>query len=570
MHAGDSRKQAIDEACKLMDHLLAQTEKGLAEDDNLWLRVQACLAEKRDHDDFTFAKLMWLRSNYSPEQLVQHAASPGSRQELLELWTHQHKDLEESTLRRKELAKLYKRYTELIERRRDETHFDVKKASKEMQNRKRQNRKMDVDKYFFRIDRPPIDPPAFGEGWEEWDEDIDARGKAPPNLPIGCPLNAEEREDILEIFADTGRYLGRPLLSAHQHQDSQDTGVASSMSHTASPCQPHHVRDSRTHLPGISPEADEKARLRKEKIANLKESRSGAKKCAKKKKSFNGCGWLSPPRRGGASITNTAGRAGRERHHPARQPPGDQIRIVLVGKTNRGKSSLMNAIAGSSMFTSQEGRSTKELASVEGVWQTLDGEVIRYTIVDTPGVADSAFDDKNTYRDLEKYFLEEAFANLILFVTVAKDTCNERDTARLDDYKKLFGSQALDNNFAVMFKKFDPGSRDQHKKKLELLDESLIGHAVVGKFFFVDDDPDPETGAFRATHEALDVLMKYARSLEPVETVRFKGLSEDDQVHLKTRGSYIGVLRRPYRLRPSAECADAVLTLCDQEEVSDG
>jgi GTP-binding protein EngB required for normal cell division len=490
------RERTINEALELVKLIQAQADKeAIAEDDNVWLRVRACLEMKAEHIEFTFSKLVWLRSNYGLEQLIDYASSHDKQQELMKLWESQRLALTAVADRRNKLdSQYYKVYSRLALRYNDKEHPAVETQWEKTQEKLRQNRKIDVDAYFLRMDKPDVDTPPYGKGWETWDEECDGRGKAPANLAINiaigfCPLLLEECKDILEIFADPETFLGE--------------------------------RTSLRHLPKDEPTDEE------------------------------------------------------------------PTRIVLVGKTGCGKSSLINAVAGSSMFTTIGGRSTKEINLVEGEWQTLDGEVIKFSMVDTPGLADTAFDDDDTRRALAKYFTKETRANLILFVTTEPeyDTCNSLDTAHLVDYRKIFGELAFKTNFAVIIKKWKAIAIDPKKRKkaehsrreesvvrrsLQSLYDIFSGHVVISKFFFVDDNPVMSTGSYRATHEALDALMRYARSLDPVETIYFKQLLESEEVNAKIRSRYKSGLSRFYNSmeKPPAEHDEPVLTLCDQTKVS--
>jgi small GTP-binding protein len=531
----EARECTLDEACRLVERIQAQADKGaVAEDDSVWLRVQARLEEKArprvqarleekarleeqarlrvqarleeqdalkarlkeleelDRQDcFSFSKLIWLRNNYSPEQLIEAAASHDKREKLLHLWEMQHKDLNDALKRREKFSLYCRDLSKQFERYENREHPAVEEAHRVLQDKKRQNRKIDVDTFFHRIgDQWDVDvPPTSGKGWEQWDEASDGRGKAPAMLPVGCPLSAQEGKDLLDIFAE-------PELRTL-------------------PC---------------------------------------------------------------ASC-------------PSKSRSEEPTRILLVGKTCRGKSSLINALAGSSLHTSIGGRTTKEIVSLEGEWQTLEGEIIRFSIVDTPGVADSDFDDDNTLRDLDKHLLKQTSANLVLFVSNENGADDNDVIAHLQKYSDIFGEQVLQRNFAVIIKKWETDRTSKMKRersakqmgasrratqadyvrlKFRPFYDIFSGHAVVSKFFFVDDMPLMETGACRATHEALDALMRHARDLEPVETVPFLRLSESRKADMRLRNRHRNVLTNFYgrAKEPNRfEKENAVLVLCEQTKV---
>ncbi|CAL1540619.1 unnamed protein product [Lymnaea stagnalis] len=89
-------------------------------------------------------------------------------------------------------------------------------------------------------------------------------------------------------------------------------------------------------------------------------------------------------------------------------PPGNDIDLLMIGKTGHGKSSTGNSILGQNKFlASADGTSVTALTSVG--WAEIDGRTIK--VVDTPGVCDTNEDTEESSIDLAIKSISDAIAN---------------------------------------------------------------------------------------------------------------------------------------------------------------
>eukprot|EP00050_Salpingoeca_kvevrii_P017830 m.68653 g.68653 ORF g.68653 m.68653 type:complete len:561 (+) comp7757_c0_seq1:1-1683(+) len=225
------------------------------------------------------------------------------------------------------------------------------------------------------------------------------------------------------------------------------------------------------------------------------------------------------------------------------QPRNRTLRIVVIGRTNVGKTTLINGLTGSCRKTAVKGFVEIEvLEGIEGSWTNSKG--VRYDIelIDTPGVDDKKDTDQATFQKLEALFTERADIDAVLMVANGQaPVFDEAIIKQLRKYQDIFGA-ALRRNWAVLFSKWY-ASPEQAEMREEngATEENLIANTTntlkekLGfapqKFFFADSAPRLEYQL--ETCKAYDALFSWLDTIEPIQTKDFLSKTLIEQAHLR-------------------------------------
>ncbi|HIE53155.1 MAG TPA: DUF697 domain-containing protein [Armatimonadetes bacterium] len=142
-----------------------------------------------------------------------------------------------------------------------------------------------------------------------------------------------------------------------------------------------------------------------------------------------------------------------------------EVRIAVVGIISSGKSSLLNALIGQSVFkVHPKGGTTKEVQAT--TWETQTHALpglgnSRVVLVDTPGLGEVAGEER-----AEKAFQAAEEADLVLFV-VCRDMTDE-------EYAALLRLQALGKPLMLVFNMIDL-FRPQERRQLREVFERRLG-----------------------------------------------------------------------------------------------
>eukprot|EP00035_Acanthoeca_spectabilis_P012762 m.232003 g.232003 ORF g.232003 m.232003 type:complete len:483 (+) comp15704_c0_seq1:369-1817(+) len=231
----------------------------------------------------------------------------------------------------------------------------------------------------------------------------------------------------------------------------------------------------------------------------------------------------------------------------------EKITFTVLGRTNVGKTSFVNALTGLDLDTSVKGRMTTQLEPQLGKWFHADGRVWEFEIIDTPGVDDSYEQDKATFDQLEAEFTDRGNINAVFLV------CNGQapvlDLPLLKAVKKyhdrIFGDCLL-KNWGLVYNKWfmDPASVDSRDEDAE---EMLIDGAqkafqttnldgpgtplgiIPARVFFQDCLPDrrvADTHGVRELFSRIDDLFDWMSTRDPIQTKVFRSLEQSKQQHI--------------------------------------
>ena len=136
--------------------------------------------------------------------------------------------------------------------------------------------------------------------------------------------------------------------------------------------------------------------------------------------------------------------------------------IVISGRSNAGKSSLVNALAGTNKLARVSGKPGK---TREIIYFDLDGKAL---VADLPGYGYSAASKAVTakFSDLcDNYFRCGRKISLVLFLMDIRRTPSEEDIGMLDFLNKT------DIPYFIVFTKCDKFSANELRKQLSFLSE---------------------------------------------------------------------------------------------------
>ncbi|KAK5618913.1 hypothetical protein CRENBAI_008485 [Crenichthys baileyi] len=117
------------------------------------------------------------------------------------------------------------------------------------------------------------------------------------------------------------------------------------------------------------------------------------------------------------------------------------FRIVLLGKSGNGKSSLANTICGETIFKVKKMNDTDSFVS-EAKTKYVNDKYL--TLIDTPGLFDSVRSEKEVKSEMERCFTECAPGPHVLLIVLKVEKYTEQEKAVVTKICQNFSDHALD------------------------------------------------------------------------------------------------------------------------------
>ncbi|KAI8073019.1 P-loop containing nucleoside triphosphate hydrolase protein [Gongronella butleri] len=154
----------------------------------------------------------------------------------------------------------------------------------------------------------------------------------------------------------------------------------------------------------------------------------------------------------------------------------DTLVVSALGAVGTGKSSLLNAIAGSKIF--ETGSSMATTLHVDGAirpWAYVTGT--RYAhLIDTPGLSDSMRHDRQTVQEMVKYFrqLENGVSAFLLVFNAYDTRLDAYIQGMLQLFEALLG-KSFWNFVVIVFTHVDEDSIDDMEEHMDKLNDPQDG-----------------------------------------------------------------------------------------------
>lgn len=141
---------------------------------------------------------------------------------------------------------------------------------------------------------------------------------------------------------------------------------------------------------------------------------------------------------------------------------GDELRLIVIGKTGVGKSALGNFICGKSDFTSESGPGAVTQCCTHRKCFLQNRQVI---VIDTPGIFDTENETDYVENQIRQCIgMGSPGPHAILFVMSLAERFKEEDNNAIREFLKFFGKSML-NHVLVVFTHAD--ILETNKKTLE-------------------------------------------------------------------------------------------------------
>lgn len=252
-----------------------------------------------------------------------------------------------------------------------------------------------------------------------------------------------------------------------------------------------------------------------------------------------------------------------------------KLKIVLIGRTNVGKTSFINVCTDARARVSVEGRTTQDIQTYHGTFVGKK-EVYEFSLVDTPGVDDGEERDKRTYVGLEKLLTQLADIDAVVLVVNGESPVLDAAIVKaIEKYGEIFGD-AFKQNFGILFTRWYEGPSNNERRRRQgrseevvtsstwkTLKEAGLPNEPVG-YHFIDSDPLGPAEQ-KCTEDRLEKFFAWATSLTQIQTKTFSTMSGAEMTHLRAVADLAHLWDAEFEMSQDGD--DLLLTKCDSRVV---